>query len=52
MLIIPKSILTKHGINSENISFDLILDKKRITLLGPLTREAPEVIQSMVEIDT
>jgi len=52
VLLIPKSLLTKHGISSENISFDLILDKNRISLLGPSTREDPEVNQSSAVTDT
>ncbi len=35
VLLIPKSIFTKYKISSENITFDLILDNNRITLLGP-----------------
>ena len=35
VLLIPKSIFTKYKISSENITFELILDNNRITLLGP-----------------
>ena len=35
VLLLPKSLLTKHGINSENISFDLVISENKITLLGP-----------------
>ena len=52
VIIIPKSILEKHGINSENITFDLVLNNNRITLLGPSTREAPEANQSSAVTDT
>jgi len=35
VLLIPKSIFEKYKISSENITFELILDNNRITLLGP-----------------
>lgn len=35
VLLIPKSILEKYKISSENITFELVLDNNRITLLGP-----------------
>jgi len=52
VLLIPKSLLEKYKISSENITFELILDKNRITLLGPSTREAPEANQSSAVTDT
>jgi len=50
IILIPKSILAKYGINSDNLSFDLVLDKNRITLLGPTTE--PEVNHSVAVNDT
>ena len=44
IILIPKSILEKYKIFSENLSFDLVIQDKRITLLGPLTK-GPEVMQ-------
>jgi len=44
IILIPKSILEKHKIFSENLSFDLVIQNKRIVLLGPLTTD-PEVMQ-------
>ena len=52
VLLIPKSLLEKYKISSENITFELILDNNRITLLGPSTREAPEANQSSAVTDT
>ena len=52
LLLIPKSIFEKYKISSENITFELILDKNRITLLGPSTREAPEANESSAVTDT
>ena len=37
IILIPKSILEKYKIFSENLSFDLVIQNKRIALLGPLT---------------
>jgi len=36
IILIPKSVLKKHKIFSENLSFDLVIQDKRIALLGPL----------------
>jgi len=47
IILIPKSILAKYGINSENLSFDLVLDNNRIKLLGP-TKAEPEAYHSAV----
>ena len=47
ILLIPKSILAKYGINSDNLSFDLVLDDNRIMLLGPSKTE-PEAYHSAV----
>jgi len=47
IILIPKSILAKYGINSDEITFDLKLDKNRIALLGPIV-PAPEANQSVV----
>jgi len=47
IILIPKSILEKYGINSDNLSFDLVLDNNRITLLGPVKAE-PEANHSAV----
>lgn len=44
IILIPKSILEKYKIFSENLSFDLVIQDKRIALLGPLTT-GPEVMQ-------
>ena len=44
IILIPKSILEKCKIFSENLSFDLVIQNKRIALLGPLTT-GPEVMQ-------
>jgi len=44
IILIPKSILEKYKIFSENLSFDLVIQNKRIALLGPLTT-GPEVMQ-------
>ena len=44
VILIPKSILEKYKIFSENLSFDLVIQDKRIALLGPLTT-TPEVMQ-------
>ena len=44
IILIPKSILEKYKIFSENLSFDLVIQNKRIALLGPLTK-GPEVLQ-------
>ncbi len=52
VLLIPKSIFEKYKISSENITFELILDNNRITLLGPSTREDPEANQSSAVTDT
>jgi len=41
VLLIPKSIFEKYKISSENITFELILDKNRITLLGPPVPAGP-----------
>ncbi|MCH7560321.1 MAG: hypothetical protein IIC67_02950 [Thaumarchaeota archaeon] len=48
IILIPKSILEKCKIFSENLSFDLIIQNKRIALLGPLTT-GPEVMQHSLE---
>jgi len=40
-LLIPKSIFEKYKISSENITFELILDNNRITLLGPHVPAGP-----------
>ena len=47
IILIPKSILAKYGINSENLIFDLVLDNNRITLLGP-SKPEPEANHSAV----
>ena len=47
IILIPKSILAKYGINSDNLIFDLVLDNNRITLLGP-TKDEPEAYHSAV----
>jgi len=47
IILIPKSILAKYGITSDNLSFDLVLDNNRITLLGPSKTE-PEANHSAV----
>ena len=44
IILIPKSILEKNKIFSENLSFDLVIQNKRIALLGPLMT-GPEVMQ-------
>ena len=44
IILIPKSILENCKIFSENLSFDLVIQNKRIALLGPLTT-GPEVMQ-------
>ena len=44
VILIPKSILEKCKIFSENLSFDLVIQNKRIALLGPLVA-CPEVMQ-------
>jgi len=41
VLLIPKSIFEKYKISSENITFELILDNNRITLLGPHVPAGP-----------
>ena len=41
LLLIPKSLLEKYKIYSENITFELILDNNRITLLGPHVPAGP-----------
>jgi len=41
LLLIPKSIFEKYKISSENITFELILDNNRITLLGPHVPAGP-----------
>jgi len=41
VLLIPKSLLEKYKIYSENITFELILDNNRITLLGPHVPAGP-----------
>ena len=48
IILIPKSILEKHKIFSENLSFDLVIQDKRIALLGPLMK-GPEVMQHPLE---
>lgn len=48
IILIPKSILEKYKIFSENLSFDLVIQDKRIALLGPLTT-GPEVMQHPLE---
>lgn len=48
IILIPKSILEKCKIFSENLSFDLVIQNKRIALLGPLTT-GPEVMQHPLE---
>ena len=52
IILIPKSILEKYGIYSDEISFDLVLDNNRISLLGPKTRGSPEANQSSAVTDT
>ena len=47
IILIPKSILAKYGITSDNLIFDLVLDNNRITLLGP-TKAEPEAYHSAV----
>ena len=47
VVLIPKKFVT-----SSNLTFDLILDDNRISLLGPLTERVPEVNQSATVIDT
>ncbi len=47
IILIPKSILAKYGINSENVIFDLVLENNRIMLLGPSKAE-PEANHSAV----
>jgi len=51
IILIPKSILAKYGIKSDNLSFDLVLDNNRIMLLGP-TKAEPEVNHSVAVNDT
>ena len=48
IILIPKSILEKHKIFSENLLFDLVIQDKRIALLGPLAT-GPEVMQHPLE---
>ena len=48
IILIPKSILEKYKIFSENLSFDLVIQDKRIALLGPLAT-GPEVMQHPLE---
>ena len=52
IILIPKSILQKYKIFSDNLCFDLILDNNRISLLGPTTERVPEVNQSFAVTDT
>lgn len=52
LILIPKSIFAKYGINSEEITFDLTLENNRIMLLGPSARQAPEANQSFGVTDT
>jgi len=35
IILIPKSILQKHGITDENLDFKLVINENKITLLGP-----------------
>ncbi len=36
LIIIPKSILQKLGINEEEISFDLVIEDNRLCLVAPI----------------
>ena len=45
IILIPKSILTNHGIHAENIEFNLVILDKKIALLGPEVPD-PRAIQS------
>ena len=47
IILIPKKFVT-----TSDLTFDLVLENNRISLLGPATERVPEVNQSAVVIDT
>lgn len=38
LIIIPKSMLQKSGINQDEISFELVKEENRLCLVAPLTK--------------
>jgi len=49
IMIIPQSILTAAGIVSDIITFELVIEKGRLSLIGPDLTSDPRVSQSVVE---
>ncbi len=47
LILVPSSLL--HNLNLDSITFDLMLDKGRISLVGPEVVADPRVSQSVVE---
>lgn len=47
LILVPKSLLS--SINSDTIIFDLIIEKGRVSLVGPDLSSDPRVSQSVVE---
>jgi len=46
IILIPKNLLS--SINSDSITFDLVLEKGKISLIGPDLSSDPRVTQSVV----
>jgi len=43
IILIPKSLLQKHGIYSENLSFNLIIKNKTVSLLGNESKKVKQL---------
>ena len=43
IIIIPKSFLQKHGIYSENLSFDLVIKNNTVSLLGTESKKVKQL---------
>ena len=50
VILIPKSVLYKYGIESETPTFDLIFNNNEISLIGPSVPCSPRVTQPVEEI--
>lgn len=46
LILIPRNLLS--SINSESITFDLVIEKGRLSLIGPDLSSDPRVTQSVV----
>lgn len=47
LILIPKSLLT--SLDSDHITFDLVIDNRKLSLIGPDLSSDPRVPQSVVE---